>query len=56
MRNPPVPTDIRLSVANPQARDQIPDEHHSSTIPDLIAMDRTEQARLQDRARSKVKS
>jgi len=59
MRNPPVQTDIRLSVANPQARDQIPDQHHqhpSSTIPKRIAMGRTEQKRLQDRARSKVTS
>jgi hypothetical protein len=57
MRNPPVATDIRLSVANPQARHQIPDDHHSSIIiPDRIAMDLTEQARLQDRARSKVTS
>jgi hypothetical protein len=43
MRNPPVPTHIRLSVANPQARDQIPDQdqqHPSSTIiSDRIAMD-----------------
>jgi hypothetical protein len=57
MRNPPVQTDIRLSVANPQARDQIPDEDHPSrTIANRIAMGRTEQARLQDRARSKVTS
>ena len=58
MRNPPVQTDIRLSVANPQARDQILDEHHepSSSIANRIAMDRTEQTRLQDRARSKVPS
>jgi hypothetical protein len=57
MRNPPVQTDIRLSVANPQARDQIPDEDHPSrTIANRIAMGRAEQARLQDRARSKVTS
>jgi hypothetical protein len=54
MRNPPVQADIRLSVTNPQARDQIPDDDY--TIANRIAMDHTEQARLQDRARSKVPS
>ena len=44
MRNPPVQTDIRLSVANPQARDQIPDDDHTScsSIANRIAMDRTQ--------------
>jgi len=60
MRQPPVQTDIRLSVAKPQARDQIPDEDQqhpdSSIIPNRIAMGRIEQERLQDRTRSKVTS
>lgn len=54
MRDLPVPPNNHLALRHHQARDQIEDEHPGIKDAESLAMDNSEQKRLQDRTRSQV--